>query len=144
MKTPKSKMVTQSDGVSLSDLGASLHAGLISTIPIVTDKTEKKKDKGKKYDDINVTEFVEIKAKDKGKIMGKEGEIIQKITKDARVIISSGEWVDIRRGKDNVEKPGALVSGRRSNVDKAKKRINELLRSESSGKENKRSKRDDR
>ena len=86
-----------------------------------------------KFENFSVTEFKEIK--NVGKIMGPDGDTIKELTDKNKVMMTVGTWVVKKRRKTVKEIKGALITGRRSNIDKAKKRMNEL--DDSSDDENK-------
>ena len=124
--TPKEKILKE-DKHSLNELGARMYGGLLSQIEIPKP--------GRRSqvvpDEMSVTEFMEVARTSIGRMIGAGGKNVREITEQTEVNITIGKFVETKKkGQETIkETSGSLITGKPSNILKAKKRIREVIES---------------
>ena len=74
-----------------------------------------------------------------GRVIGKGGNVIKRITEENSVTMSLGKWSDSNtKGKDEPAFDGVMISGLSGNVHKAMCKVNEIVNKDSEPSEKKR------
>ena len=123
------------DGLSLSDRCVEAYLEEIAS----NTKSVVRKQKSCKATQFEVKAVIPLKSEMFGRVIGKGGNVIKRITEENSVTMSLGKWSDSNtKGKDEPAFDGVMISGLSGNVHKAMCKVNEIVNKDSEPSEKKR------